>query len=421
MNDKIAKMYQEAHELLTKAKDLLASDGQLTDKQTEQINAWRTQAEEIEKRAKALDALLTQEAALAEQKAKGDTEREQKAREEQQRAAGFTKGWEFLKAVYDFYNHGHIDARLEKLRAKALSGEVGSSGGFLLATQTEQQILTARAEASIIRPRARVVPMGSRVVPFPKISTSSGAAGKSGFFGGVQVYHGTDNTSMTASQPAFGEVELHARDIYGYCEVPNQLIRDSAVSLEAFLSGPGSFGGAVAWQEDWDFIRGDGVGKPLGMLNAACALSVTRNAATDFKLVDAVTMVSKMIMSGGTPLWLINQSVIPKLFQMTNGTYPVWIINAAGSAPTSLLGYDIRFTEKLPALGTAGDVMLVDASMYLLGDRQQITMDVDRSYKFQANATAFRAVESIDGLPWLDGAITLADGATSVSPFVYLN
>ena len=37
---------------------------------------------------------------------------------------------------------------------------------------------------------------------------------------------------------------------------------------------------------------------------------------------------------------------------------------------------------------------------------------------FLKNQMTWRVVERIDGQPWLSGAVTLADGSSTVSPFV---
>lgn len=420
-NVKVEELYREAHQLITRARAQMESKGELTDLQNAEIAAWLQSAEEIEKRAKQLEAVLTREIELATAEAESKSLLQRAKEKAVQKAETFQSFGEFMVAIYKLRTEGRYDARLEMCEQKDLQAEVGISGGYLVPIDFQRQILEARAEASFVRQRARIVPMSSRLVQFPALDYSQGASGVSAFFGGVRVYYVEENQSITESQPRFKQVELHARDLAGYAEIPNSLLRDSPISLEAFLKGPGSFGGALGWQEDYDALRGSGVGKPLGVYNSPAKLTVTRNAATDFKFVDAVTMKSKMLMSG-KPVWLMSQTVIPKLYAMVDaGNNNIWLPNARDGQPETLLGYPIHWTEKVPALGTQGDVALIDFSFYLLGDRAGITMDVDSSFRFQTNQTAFRAVESLDGQPWLPNTITLADGSTTVSPYVVLN
>lgn len=419
-NKKIDELYRQAHQNITQAKAMLEADGEMTDQQAEQVNAWLQQAEEIEKKAKQLEAVLEREASLARDAEAENRERQEKEFKRREDKAGFKSGADFMVSLYNAATKGAIDPRLHALEVKDLAGEQGIYGGYLIPTEQRTQILAAQAEASIVRRRATVIPMGSRIINWPALDHTGGAAGHPAFFGAVRVYWVEENAAIPESQPKFRQVELHARELAAYAEVPNGLLRDSAVSLEAFFSGPRGYGGALAWYEDYDFLRGNGTGKPLGVLNAPAALSTSRNTATNLRWIDVVTMVSKMLM-GGAPVWIINQSVMPKVLQLVDGSSnAVFVQNMANAGPNTLLGFPIIWTEKLPVLGTAGDVTLTDWSYYLIGDRQMVTMDVDRSFKFQNNQTAFRLVEAIDGKPWLSGAITLADGSTSVSPFQYL-
>lgn len=419
--ERVEKMYREAHQMVSDAKSMLEKGGELTDQQSQDINRWLSQAEEIEKRAKQLESVLEREESLAREQSRFTLDDEKAKKDAALAKAGFSAGWEYMKALYAFRVQGKYDPRLEALEVKDMSGEVGASGGFLIPTAQQQQILTARGESALIRPRARVIPMASRVVPFPAVDYSNGAAGVSAFYGGVQVYWTEENADATESDAEFKFKELHARELVGYTEVPNGLIRDSAISMEAFLTGPNSFGGALAWKEDYDFLRGNGVGKPLGLLNSAAKILVNRAGAGHFAFADAVGMLAKMILSG-SPVWLMSQSVIPDLYQLKDANNnAIWLPNAAGSGPTTLLGFPVLWTEKLPALGTAGDVVLADLNWYLIGDRQGMTMDVSREHKFKSSQTAFRVTEAVDGQLWLDAAITLADGSSTVSPVVVLN
>ncbi len=412
--------YREASQILARAKELMASE--MTDTQQEQVNAYLQQAEQIQKEAERAEKLMQLEQETAERMAKAQLAAEKESLRRKTEEAGFERFSDYVKAMNDWYTKHAHDPRLEKLLVtKAMAGEIGVDGGFLIPEAPLGNLLQTRAEASFMRPRARIVPMGSRSVPFPAVDYSLAQAGVSGFFGGVRTYYTEENVDITASEPSFKMIELKAKELAGYTEIPNGLLRDSAISVEAFLAGPGSFGGALGWQEDYDSLNGTGGGRPLGILNAPATATVSRNTASKFKFVDAVSMASKVILSG-SPIWLMSQTVMPQLFQMIDGASgQIWQPNAAAGPATTLLGWPIIFTEKLPVLGTKGDVCLIDYSWYLWGDRQAVTMDISREHKFRTNQTVFRAVEAIDGQPWLDSKIKLADGATEVSPFVVLS
>lgn len=424
--DRVTKLYAESHQMLKQAQELLAKEGTLSEPELENIRRWTAQAEEIETRARNLEKVMDRDMELLARENESAAAATRSVVESKgvEAAKQFKSCEEFMLAIYNLRMGQKRDPRLEVLEYKALGGEVGISGGFLLPESQRNDILTTRSEISFMRSRAKFVPMGARVVPYPALDYSQGAAGVSAFFGGVQVYYTSEGSTITASQSKFKEIELHARELQGYCAIPNSTIRDSPISLTSFLKGQFSFGGALAWKEDYDSLRGTGAGKLLGVLNAPGKLQVTRNAGSDFKFVDAVTMKSRMLMSGA-PIWVINQSVMPKLYSFVDaGNNNLFLpsVRGLGDKPVDmLLGYPIYWTEKTPALGTTGDVCLIDFGYYLLGDRQVVTMDIDTSFLFGSNQTAFRVTEAIDGQPWLGNTITLADGSTTVSPYVVLN
>lgn len=416
VNPKIDQLYREAAQAIEAAKELMEKEGELSLADKEKCDQFIAQADEKKAQAKRYQAIL--DADLDEQKRLAD---EAAKKSLPVPATEFKSAGEFVCAVHNYREKGQVDPRLKIVEHKDLAGEVGISGGFLIPAAQQQQLLTVQNEMSFVRNHATIVQMSSRIVPYPAVDYSQGAAGVDAFAGGIIVYRVEENAVITESQPRFKQINLHAREYAAYSEVPNGLLRDSAVSLESFFSGNRGFGGALASYTDYDALNGDGAGKLLGVLNSPAKITVTRNAATDFKFVDAVTMLSKMLLSG-KPRWVINQSVMPKLLQFSDAaSFNIFVQNAALGPAGTLLGLPIDWTGKNPALGTAGDVMLIDWSMYLLGDRQMYTFDVDRSFKFQNNQTAFRAVIAIDGQPWLSSSITLMDGATTVSPYVVLS
>lgn len=420
---------REAVNLVRRSKELLEQSGELTDQQRQEIDQNLQKAEEIEKTVKRMERLRDMEIRQNEEVVeheKAAKQAELEALRKKEATAGFANVGEMMQSIYAARRKGRFDPRLEALEAprdeKDMSSTTGSTGGFLLPTQQRTDVLTARAEASFLRRRAMVIPMTGRYLEWSKLDLGQGASGKSAFFGGIVVYRTEEASDITETNAKFNSFAMEAKALHGYVEIPKETIQDSPISLEAYYRGQNGFGGAFAWREDYEALQGDGVKEMLGVVNAPCTISVSRDTATDFKFVDAVTMLSKALLSGMDNLeWHINQSVMPKLMQMIDGASNyIWQPNARNGQPDMLLGHRINWTEKLPALGTAGDVVLGDFSWFVLADREGFELDVSDDFKFQSHMVAFKATERNYGAPWLDTAITLADGSTSVSPFVKL-
>jgi HK97 family phage major capsid protein len=204
------------------------------------------------------------------------------------------------------------------------------------------------------------------------------------------------------------------------------LLQDAAFGLEKFLFT--LFGLAVTWYEEFAFLQGNGVGKPLGVLNSGAKIQVTRNTASHVKYVDVVTMLSKFLpasLGAGRGVWYCSPTVIPDLMQLQDGASRALFVSidqGAVKAPVwKLLGLPVVITEKMPPLGTNDCLGLFDPSLYVIGDRQMLEVAASEHVNFLKNQMTWRVVERVDGQPWVEKPITLQDGSTQVSPFVALN
>lgn len=349
--------------------------------------------------------------------------------------AKFTGWQDFTKAVADFALQGKVDTRLKKFYdkddqiqadgqpgRKELSGATGATGGFLIPIESYSQLMSVAAPLSIVRPRATVIRMNRRQVSIPILDQTANPAstGIPSFFGGIAVYWVEEAELKPDSSPTFRRMTLTAHKLVGYTRAPDELLEDAETSLTDFLGGPLGFPGAIAWAEDYAFLRGSGVGQPMGIVDAPATVEVTRTTALDITYTDLTNMVAAFW--GANPVWIATNGAKAKLLQMVgpagNPSY-LWG-NATAGMPETLLGYPIRFTDKLPSVGNRGDIMLVDLTYYLIGDRQAGTIETTRVERFQYDQTSFRLVHRVDGQPWLSAPIKLVSGDT-VSPFVVLN
>jgi HK97 family phage major capsid protein len=324
------------------------------------------------------------------------------------------------------YLEKHYGSHFNEWRTKAALGESsGAAGGYTVPPEFYQQLLTIMAEETFIRPRAFVQPMGSATLQIPYLDvTTDQSAGVSPFFGGVQMYWTAEAQTRTETEPQFKQLELKAWELSGYSVSSNVLLQDSVIGLEKFLMT--LFAKAIAWFEEYAFLQGNGVGKPQGMLTAPAAVAVTRANANQVQFVDVATMWSKLLpISWGKAIWAFSPSVVPQLLQLKDGANRAIFISIDAGATKSpswnLLGRPAFATEKVPALGTRGDLMLLDPSFYVLGDRMSIEVAASEHVNFLKNQMTWRIVERIDGQPWLDKPVTLQDGTSQVSPFVVLN
>lgn len=305
----------------------------------------------------------------------------------------------------------------------AFGSSVPADGGFLIPERLRAELLRVSLETAIVRQRARVVPMDSLTVPFPMLDSTSNA---SSVYGGVVGYWTEEGGALTDSAPKFGRIELTAKKLTLYSEIPNELFTDSIISLEAFMNE--SYPEAISWFEDVAFTSGNGVGQPKGFLNAEAAVSITKESGQSADTIvweNIVKMYARMLPSSlSRAVWVVNHDVFPELATMAlsvgTGGSAVWIGdgNGADAPPMRILGRPVISTEKVPTLGDAGDINFVDFGYYLLGDRQAMQAQTSTEYKFGNDKTAVRVIERVDGQPWIKSAITPKTGSNTLSPFV---
>lgn len=402
---------------------LLAGDGESLVK----AEVLLTEGKALQKRAAMLsdlEALATAERAAAPQsKAQG--------------AADFGSLGEFLNGVFQTQIRHNPDARVLKRRVrfsdetqttksgwegKDLTEGVGVDGGFLAPPQYHEQLYMLSPFGRHVRDRALVIPMRSSQLLIPTLDQTGVATDRSNLYGGVKLTWTGEAVEKTETQPAFKQVSLVAHKLAAYTQVSDELLGDSFLSMETLLTR--LFSEATMNEHDWAFIMGNGVGMPLGIAWPTCGatLEVARAAPGAIGIADIFGMLAAF--TGQSPIWLAHQSTMPQILALAgpagNPSY-VWISNAREGAPMTLFGYPIFFTENCPTLGQRGDLILADFSKYVVGLRQDVTIDASIHYAFINDITTWRAVSRIGGRPWLSAPLLLRDGVTEVSPFVVLD
>lgn len=347
---------------------------------------------------------------------------------------GFKTVGEWFQGIYNVRKSHKFDERLrywggeehhkiERVaNQKTLMSNVGAQGGFLVQPEFERRVRAVQATMSIVRPRAEIIRMSSRTVTLPVLDQTGSTPGQGAWFGGMVSFWTEEGADAGESEPRFRQETLTAHNMTAYTVTSQILLDDSAQSLEDFFLGERGFPGVMTWTEDYAFLQGDGVGKPEGFLHSPCRFLVNRASANEVNYLDLTAMLTHM-MPGNNGIWVAHQSVMQSLLEMTGpaGHESFLWGNAVAGVPNTLLGRPIIFTDKLPFLGTEGDIIYVDWGYYLVGDRQTITIDLSVDEHFRNSLVSWRANQRVDGKAWLSSPITLADGTFQVSPIIVLS
>lgn len=346
-----------------------------------------------------------------------------------------------MKAITD---PGDASARQFIVNATpaTFSERIPGQGGFLVPEILRSQVL-AFMTGAIVRPRAMVLPMAGPRLAVPTLDNLTQASSTQAL-GGLTFAWAEESAGITPSLPAFGRTVLEARKAAAYMVgVDNGFVEDAAGAFGDFTASVLAQG--YSWFEDDYFFSGTGVGEPQGILNAPCAVAVTRtNSAGAAIFADIVAMFRALhpgikqhgLTSGVTSVaWLLSASVVDALVEsylnvggasapstITPVAPPGWFTMGDGDKITpSLLGLPAIVTDHQPASGSVGDVMLCDLSKYLIGD--QLAMTIERAAEgkaFPSDASDFRIRARLDGRYWIQSA-TVTEANQNVSPVVVLH
>ncbi len=402
--DKRAGFVQQRQALLDK---VLGENRGLSDEE-------RAEQERLAGEIRKMDELI----ALAKTTLEEGERHDQPSGEPEPSGTEFREFGDFLQAVRYNPNDPALHRREipRGAEGRVMSMGVGAAGGFIVPEQFDRMIRQVDPQAAIIRPRAQVIPAGDppdAAITIPALDQS----GARGVYSGVVVQWIAEGGVKPETQPGLREVKLEPQEVAAYTIATDKLLRNSAAA-GALISS--LLRKAIIGAEDVAFLRGNGVGQPLGIIGHPAAIQVVRAGAGAIAYADVVGMYARLL-GGGRPVWIASQTTLPQLMTMVDaGNHVVWQPNAREGTPGTLIGFPVLINERNPVLGAVGDLILVNLDYYLVKDGSGIALAMSDGPRFTQNQTIIKAWWNVDGQPWLNSPLLHEDGVTTVSPFVVL-
>ena len=333
---------------------------------------------------------------------------------------GYQNLGDFARVVF---NKGRSnDPRREKAVEvmNAYSSYDPSAGGFLIPETMRSEIMELALPQEIVRPRASImVGTGAMVLPYVDQPTHVGSV-----FGGMTFSWTPESGTVTPTEAKFGRTKYEPNKLMGLARIPNELWADAA-ALSSWLMNALPRG--IAFFEDLAFMTGTGAGQPLGVTNSPAKITITKEtnqAASTIVVENILKMYARCLpQSLGSAVWLANPTCFPQLMGLSiavgTGGAPVMLVDLHGSPNLTMLGRPLILTEKVPALGAAGDIGLYDFGFYTIQDRQAASVESSEHSRFANDETELRTILRVDGRPWIQSALQPVNG-DSLSPFVVL-
>ena len=223
---------------------------------------------------------------------------------------------------------------------KALSVVPDTAGGYLAPSEYVREIIKAETEISPVRSLVRVRQTAAKSVQIPK---------RTGQFAAVWVAE--QGTKSETTGLTYGLEEIPTSELYALVDISNQMLEDSAFSMDGEISMEAAEQFAVA--EGAAFVSGSGVGKPQGFLTNANVGTTNSGAATTIT-ADGLLSLKYAIKSAyqASASWVMKRATISSVRKLKdgNGNY-LWQPGLAQGRPNTLDGDPYVEVADMPSEG----------------------------------------------------------------------
>lgn len=351
---------------------------------------------------------------------------------------------EFAQSVRMMTSGQGMDERLKMIMAmpegkaeKAPTGAnegIGEEGGVLVPPEQSNRIWERAIVGSNIIPLLDRYTVTGNSMTFLQEAGDTRAAGVR--HGGVRGYWVEEGGQGTGSQPKFRRMQLRLKKLMILVYATDELLEDSSISLGQYLTRKA--GDEINFQVGDALINGNGIGKPLGILNAPCTVSIAKETSQVAATIVREN-ISKMWARWWAPSrsrpsarWHMNQDIEPELDNLhaggtttTSGAFPhiPLYMPPGGLADRPLgniKGRGVQPLEWCPTLGTVGDLLCADWSEYCFIAKGSVKSAVSIHLRFDYDETVFKFSYRCDGQPWWPAALTPFKGSNTLSPFISL-
>lgn len=325
---------------------------------------------------------------------------------------------------------------------ESISG--GSTYGFLVKPEWSDNLYRLPIEESVIEPYAFQIPVGQALeFKMPALDQyNTPAAGQSAAYAGFSVTRKGEITQRGYSDGKVDEIDYKITDLTAFTTYSRDLDADAYIRIGALIQQ--TLGQAFMWKKDYEFIQGNGVGMPLGILNNGALysglqgsiLTYDRNTANTIYYEDVVGMMQQIHPALWKDMYWITNSAqtLTQLVAMKteasgnafvflpNSLVGQWMTpklmgegepfnNLLYRAEGMLQGKPVLFSEKLPQLGSTGDLILCNPRYaYGVATRAGLEMGMSEHFLFDTDRVAVRWKLRNDGKPLMRGPFIQSDG-----------
>lgn len=298
------------------------------------------------------------------------------------------------------------DVERQKLReipeyVKALSSISDSEGGYIADEDFRRELITKLRDAVFIRQRATVLETSKGSVGFPVFDYDGDA-------------EWTAQTKPIAEEDvknAFGKRNFTPHKLARIFCIPQELIDDDFVDIEALITD--HFARRFAEIEENAFLNGDGVDKPLGLLQADLpninSGGTALSSVTADSIFDVIYNVKRQYRARG--VFIMHRNAVKHIRKLkdSSGQF-LWQPTLTAGEPPMLAGYPLFESEFMPDVSQSpsGKVFCLfgDLSYYWIVDRVDLRVQRLVERYAELDQIGVKLVKRTDAAPVLKEPFT---------------
>ena len=300
-----------------------------------------------------------------------------------------------------FWEHMHTGLPQNSLK-------VGSdgAGGYLVPDTYEERLVQALAQENVLRQIATTIPTTTKM----HIPVANGLTEAASWI--------IEGEPWTINEATFGEVVLDAYKLATSILASDEMLEDGGVDVEKHIET--FFVERIGKAEEIAFVRGNGKGKPLGLIHQAEVGAMTEDEG-DIGIDDMINLEYSLSQPyQENAVWLMSYDAYAKLRRIRHYQgRPLWNTNLQEGEPEYLFGYRIYICKAMDNVVPGGiPVMFGDFSNYWIGDRgKRVIKRLVERYADRGQV-AFITSERVDAKLMLPEAIKMLEvrGTPAANP-----
>lgn len=421
--DKIDAYKEDIAEIVAKADE---EDRDLTEDELQTIEEIDTKIDAFEKQIKARNASVKNSPSTGRKvKNTGDSKTgkvEPTIKPANEGTFGFKNFGEFASTVaLAKREQPDAVARFKNVATTYGTESNGADGGFLIPADFGTQIWKKVTGEGSLYSMCTQLETSRNSMTYPKDETTPWGSN------GIQATWEGEGDQGSETKHSFETDTMRLNKLMCLIKVTEELIED-APGLDSYIRTRAPE--VMTHKINTAIINGNGVGKPLGILQSGSLLTLSKETSQDagtFIFQNVSNMYARMYAAWRrNAVWLINQDVEPQLDMLAfntvgealSGSQPLYMpVGGIQDSPNGRLkSRPVEPIQACQTLGTSGDVIFADMKQYVvLSKAGGIRTETSMHLHFDQDIMTYKLVFRMTGKPRWNSTITPENGSNTLS------